>query len=150
MEDAFREAAALGMTMGAASGDSGSGNDEHDGGSHVNHPASSPHVLSIGGTTLVGDPAPAPLTPRSVHAGSGPGYAGGVSNLFDLPDWQEQAGAPNRFGKVKKGRGVPDVAANADANTGYQFLLNGKIAFVGGTSAATPLWAALHAAWPRP
>jgi kumamolisin len=120
------------------------GNDEHDGGSHVNYPASSPHVLSIGGTTLVGDPGAGTIDSETVwNAGSGRATGGGVSNLFDLPDWQEQAGVPNRFGKAKKGRGVPDVAANADANTGYQFLLNGKIAFVGGTSAATPLWAAL-------
>jgi kumamolisin len=144
MEDAFREAAALGITVCAASGDSGSGNDEHDGGSHVNYPASSPHVLSIGGTTLVGDPGAGTIDSETVwNAGSGRATGGGVSNLFDLPDWQEQAGVPNRFGKAKKGRGVPDVAANADASTGYQFLLNGKIAFVGGTSAATPLWAAL-------
>ncbi|HEX3960184.1 MAG TPA: S53 family peptidase [Trebonia sp.] len=144
MEGAFREAAALGITVCAASGDSGSGNDEHDGGSHVNYPASSPHVLSIGGTTLIGDPGAGTITSETVwNGGSGRATGGGVSNLFDLPDWQAQADVPNRFGKAKRGRGVPDVAANADTDTGYQFLLNGKTGFVGGTSAATPLWAAL-------
>ena len=144
MEEVLREAAALGITVCAASGDSGSSNDVYDGGSHVNYPASSPHVLAVGGTTLIGDPGTGTIHSETVwNAGSGQVTGGGVSNLFDLPDWQAQADVPNRFGKAEKGRGVPDVAANADENTGYQILMNGKTAFVGGTSPATPLWAAL-------
>ncbi|HEX6451259.1 MAG TPA: S53 family peptidase [Trebonia sp.] len=144
MEEVFREAAALGITVCAASGDAGSGNAEHDGGSHVNYPASSPHVLAVGGTTLVGDPSTGTIHSETVwNAGSGQATGGGVSNLFSLPGWQAAADVPNRFGKAEKGRGVPDVAANADTRTGYQVLMNDKIAFVGGTSPATPLWAAL-------
>lgn len=144
MEEIFREAAALGITVCAASGDSGSGNDVHDGGSHVNYPASSPYVLAVGGTTLIGDPDTGTIQSETAwNAGSGKATGGGVSNLFDLPTWQAQANVPNRFGKTEKGRGVPDVAANADSSTGYQIFMNGKTAFVGGTSPATPLWAAL-------
>ena len=41
------------------------------------------------------------------------------------------------------GRGVPDVAGDADPATGYQVLVDGKQAVIGGTSAVAPLWAAL-------
>jgi kumamolisin len=144
MEEVFREAAALGITVCAASGDSGSGNGVYDGGSHVNYPASSPHVLAVGGTTLIGDPGTGTIHSETVwNAGSGQATGGGVSNLFDLPDWQARANVPSRAGKTEKGRGVPDVAANADSRTGYQVFMNGRTAFVGGTSPATPLWAAL-------
>src|SRR5262249_50702788 len=41
------------------------------------------------------------------------------------------------------GRGVPDVAADADPRTGYQVFVDGKAMVFGGTSAVAPLWAAL-------
>ena len=41
------------------------------------------------------------------------------------------------------GRGVPDVAGNADPDTGYQILVDGQQTVIGGTSAVAPLWAAL-------
>jgi kumamolisin len=41
------------------------------------------------------------------------------------------------------GRGVPDVAGNADPVTGYSIYADGKSQVVGGTSAVAPLWAAL-------
>jgi kumamolisin len=103
MEEVFREAAALGITVCAASGDSGSSNDVYDGGSHVNYPASSPHVLAVGGTTLIGDPGTGAIHSETVwNAGSGQVTGGGVSNLFDLPDWQAQADVPNRFGLARR------------------------------------------------
>ena len=43
------------------------------------------------------------------------------------------------------GRGVPDVAGNADPQTGYQVLVDGQKTVIGGTSAVSPLWAALLA-----
>src|SRR5262249_2252283 len=43
------------------------------------------------------------------------------------------------------GRGVPDVAGNADPATGYQVLVDGQRAVIGGTSAVAPLLAALTA-----
>jgi kumamolisin len=144
MNDLFADAAARGITVCAASGDTGSGSGMHDGGSHVNFPASSPYVLACGGTTLIADP-----TTNTIHSettwnvGSGGATGGGVSGVFDLPPWQQAAGVPPRFGTTEQARGLPDVAANADSTTGYQIRLHGKSGCVGGTSAATPLWAAL-------
>ncbi len=43
------------------------------------------------------------------------------------------------------GRGVPDVAGNADPQTGYQIRVDGQLYVFGGTSAVAPLWAALLA-----
>ena len=43
------------------------------------------------------------------------------------------------------GRGVPDVAGNADPTTGYQIYSGGQAQVVGGTSAVAPLWSALVA-----
>jgi subtilase family serine protease len=42
---------------------------------------------------------------------------------------------------------VPDVAANADPNTGYEIIVGGKATVVGGTSAVAPLYAGLFAAF---
>src|SRR5207302_11428106 len=57
---------------------------------------------------------------------------------------QPSAGVPVLSGG-KTGRGVPDVAANADPATGYQVLVDGQSMVIGGTSAVAPLWAALVA-----
>jgi kumamolisin len=144
MNDLFADAVALGITVCAASGDSGSGSGMRDGGSHVNFPASSPYVLACGGTTLIADPSTNTIHSETTwNAGAGAATGGGVSGVFDLPTWQQTAGVPPRFGTNEPGRGIPDVAANADGNTGYQIMLHGKPACIGGTSAATPLWAAL-------
>ncbi|GLY17062.1 kumamolisin [Kineosporia sp. NBRC 101677] len=144
MHDLFEDAAALGITVCAASGDTGSVSGMKDGGHHVNFPASDPYVLACGGTTLIAD-----VQTNTIHAettwntGTSSATGGGVSGVFDLPDWQAAADVPKRSGSDDPGRGVPDVAANADNNTGYQVLLGGRQICVGGTSAATPLWAAL-------
>jgi len=144
MDDLFAEAAALGITVCAAIGNEGSSDGVYDGGSHVNFPASSPHVLACGGTTLVGDPGSGEIESETVwNTGADGATGGGVSKAFGLPAWQVSAGVPNRTGSDTPGRGVPDVAANADPATGYQILFNGQTGFIGGTSAATPLWAAL-------
>jgi kumamolisin len=63
---------------------------------------------------------------------------------FGQPAWQASAGVPANPGG-KPGRGVPDVAGNADPATGYQVLVDGQQAVIGGTSAVAPLWAALAA-----
>jgi kumamolisin len=71
---------------------------------------------------------------------------GGVSEVFPLPDWQANANVPvsvNPGGGP--GRGVPDVAGDADANTGYIVSVDGSEGSSGGTSAVAPLWAALIA-----
>jgi kumamolisin len=142
LDGAFADAAALGVTVCAASGDNGSGDGVSDGRAHADFPASSPHALACGGTRLE---AQAPETVWN-DGTSGGATGGGVSDTFDLPDWQAAAGVPpsaNPGGRV--GRGVPDVSGNADPQTGYRVLVDGQETTFGGTSAVSPLWAALVA-----
>jgi kumamolisin len=70
---------------------------------------------------------------------------GGVSIEFALPSYQADAKVPDNVDTNKPGRGVPDVAGNADPQTGYQTLVDGSQQVVGGTSAVAPLWAGLVA-----
>jgi Pro-kumamolisin, activation domain len=71
---------------------------------------------------------------------------GGVSEVFPLPTWQQGAGVPPSVNDGYLGRGVPDVAGNADQVSGYVLVVNGAgTEPVGGTSAAAPLYAGLVA-----
>jgi kumamolisin len=145
MDAAMSDAAALGITVCVASGDNGSGDAVTDGQPHVDFPASSPHVLACGGTKLLADPSTGTISSEVVwnetasHKGAG---GGGVSDQFPLPSWQATAGVPT-LADGSSGRGVPDVAGNADPTTGYQIYSGGQAQVVGGTSAVAPLWAAL-------
>jgi subtilase family serine protease len=120
-----------GVTFLAASGDSGAG---------VNYPAASPDVISVGGTSLTLN---AEQNYGSEAAWSGSG--GGVSAYENEPMFQEEFGVPNnRTGY----RVVPDVSLDANPGTGYAVYnsvpYEGAAGWfqVGGTSAATPQWAA--------
>ncbi len=136
LDQACADAVALGATVLAAAGDSGSGDNEPDGAPHCDFPASSPHVLGCGGTRLVLDDSGA-ISSATVWNDAGGATGGGVSTAFPTPSWQADAGVPSA------GRGVPDVAGNADPRTGYQIYVDGQTGVVGGTSAVAPLWAAL-------
>ncbi len=139
----LQSAAALGITVAAASGDSGSSDGET--GAHVDFPASSPHVLGCGGTSLTASGGTRQSeTVWNDQAQGGGATGGGVSSFFALPSWQAQAGVPKAAGSTG-GRGVPDVAGDAAPATGYSVLIDGQAAVVGGTSAVAPLWAALVA-----
>lgn len=145
METALEDAAALGITVSVAAGDSGSSDGEDDGQPQVDFPASSPSVLGCGGTKLLsnGGTISSEAVWNESAAGEG-ATGGGVSTIFALPTWQADVGvlqAPGGF----VGRGVPDVAGDADPLTGYQVLVDGQTEVVGGTSAVAPLWAALIA-----
>src|SRR5208282_5719087 len=71
---------------------------------------------------------------------------GGVSDAFPLPSWQSGAGVPPSANPTHNvGRGVPDVAGDADPTTGYVTRVDGQPDVIGGTSAVAPLWAALIA-----
>jgi kumamolisin len=132
--NAFAKAAQAGITVTAAAGDNGSG----DGlpGKNVDFPASSPYVLACGGTALN---ATSPINEVVWNDGSAGGATGGgVSAHFALPDWQKSANVPGA-----KYRGVPDVAGNADPDTGWNVVVDGQPAIIGGTSAVAPMWAAL-------
>ena len=149
MDQAIADAAALGITVLVAAGDNGSSDGVNDGKPHVDFPASSPHALACGGTKLIADPATGTITSETVWnelASSEGAGGGGVSDQFPLPAWQATAGVPARAGASTAspgGRGVPDVAGNADPTTGYQVYAAGSSQVVGGTSAVAPLWAAL-------
>lgn len=121
-----------GMMVFAASGD----NDSSDGGpnaANVDLPASAPNVIGCGGTTKT--------TTREVvwnndpGQSSGEGTGGGFSTLFPTTLWKP--GMPTVLGL---GRMVPDVAANADPNTGYSVYVHGAWTVLGGTSAVAPLY----------
>jgi kumamolisin len=162
MNAAMSDAAAMGITVCVAAGDNGSSDGVSDGQAHVDFPASSPYALACGGTKLVGDAATATVSSEVVWnelaAGEGAG-GGGVSDKFALPAWQASAGVGPRAaasggsgsgsgagsGSAAGGRGVPDVAGNADPVTGYQIYSGGQAQVVGGTSAVAPLWSALIA-----
>src|SRR5438067_3347505 len=147
MNQAFEAAAALGVTVCCAAGDAGSGdqnpqNGTPDGKAHADFPGSSPYVLCCGGTRLAPDGTEVVWNDDPTTSATG----GGVSDVFDLPDWQKDAHIPasvNPGGRI--GRGVPDVAGNASPATGYQVRVDYLSFVVGGTSAVSPLWAGLIA-----
>lgn len=146
--ESFLAAAQLGITVCVSTGDDGSEAQIQDGRAHVNFPASSPYVLAVGGTTLhaLKDSNGQTQTTEVVwNDGPGSGTGGGVSDDTPVPTWQTGIVPvsinPGNFA----GRAIPDVAANADPNTGYLTMSGGKLGVVGGTSASAPLWASLIA-----
>lgn len=145
LDDACQSAAALGITITVACGDSGSTDGVDDGANHVDFPASSPHVLACGGTEIT--VSSGKLTGEVVwndEAQGGGATGGGVSAVFALPSWQANAKVPKPSGS-SGGRGTPDVAGDAAPETGYQIQVDGQTEVVGGTSAVAPLWAGLIA-----
>jgi hypothetical protein len=121
-----------GITFVAASGDDGT----IDG---PDYPSSSPRVLAVGGTTLLTDDA-GNYTGELAWSGSGGGY----SRYESEPRYQESVQSTGR-------RSAPDVAFDADPNTGVEVFetppgsTTGSWLVVGGTSLGTPAWAAIIA-----
>lgn len=144
MDDAFADAASMGVTVTAAAGDNGSSDTKKSGRPHTDFPASGPHALGCGGTSLQASGGDATSETVWNDGGRGGATGGGVSDAFRLPDWQQDAGVPERS-DGGTGRGVPDVAAVADPQTGYEVLVDGNWTVIGGTSAVSPLWAGLIA-----
>jgi kumamolisin len=159
IDQIFQDAAALGVTVCCASGDDGSsdlplkddqGNQVRDNKPHADFPSSSPFALACGGTKLVGTATTISSEsvwnegdPRGPEKPSGSG-GGGVSNFFPKPSYQSGLSIPTSP-QGKTGRGLPDVAGNADPATGYRVRVAGRTFPVGGTSAVAPLWAGLVA-----
>jgi kumamolisin len=146
LDQAFADGVALGVTVTVAAGDNGSSDGVSDGQPHTDFPAASPHTLACGGTSLHADPSTGVITAETVwNDGAGGGATGGgISRTFSLPAWQATAGVPASPAGTA-GRGVPDVAGNADPVTGYRVLVDGQQTVIGGTSAVAPLMAALAA-----
>ena len=70
-----------------------------------------------------------------------------MSGFFAVPSWQQGLAATTSAGarSALSGRGVPDVAGDADPQTGYNVRIDGTDTVIGGTSAVAPLWAGLVA-----
>jgi len=148
MDQIFQDAAVLGVTICAASGDEGSDDGVGDGQAHVDFPAASPNVLACGGTHLETAANGTSIQAETVWNDGAQGGAsgGGISTFFPVPNYQGSIQLPSSPNAgAGAGRGVPDVAGDADPQTGYQVFVAGSSIVVGGTSAVAPLWAALIA-----
>lgn len=144
MEQILTDAGDRGVTVTAAAGDGGSTDGVNDGKQHVDFPASAPHALACGGTAL--QATGGQITGETVWNDSGDGATGGgVSAEFAPPSYQSAAGVPANVDTNQPGRGVPDVAGDADPQTGYTIRVDGQDQTIGGTSAVAPLWAGLIA-----
>ncbi len=146
MDQAFQTAADLGVTICVAAGDNGSSDGVNDNQAHVDFPASSPHVLGCGGTRLnaSGTEVSSEVVWNETASGEG-ATGGGISDTFPVPAWQTSAQVPPSVNDQHAGRGVPDIAGDADPLTGYQVYFDGQSVPIGGTSAVAPLWAGLLA-----
>ena len=149
IDNSFRQAAAQGITVLVASGDSGAYGCQ-DNTLSVQEPSSSPFVTAVGGTALFTNSDGS----YNHEAGwEGPlessGGGGGLSVVYQRPSWQTGPGVNNQFSNGA--RQAPDVAADADPLTGYAVYYSGKSGcsgsdcwqVVGGTSGAAPLWAGI-------
>lgn len=147
MDRAFQLGALRGIAHTVAAGDNGSTDARADGRQHVDHPASAPHAVGCGGTRLVAESGRriSEQVWNELRSGQG-ATGGGVSAHFGVPRYQTAAGIrPVTADGGLPGRGVPDVAGNADPLTGYVIHHRGVDTVVGGTSAVAPLWTALLA-----
>ncbi len=111
----------------ASSGDNGAG---------VSWPASSPNVISVGGTSLALN-SDGSLKSETAWSGSG----GGVSLYEKEPSYQSAYKIP----RASDMRAVPDVSYDADPKSGFPIYRDGVWYTVGGTSAGSPQWAAIAA-----
>jgi subtilase family serine protease len=142
----FQEAAAMGVTVLVAAGDHGSGCGMGDGKAHVLYPASDPWVTACGGTSIEIDYISGFFPFTEATWNDNEITSGGVSDVFPLPGFQERAGIPGSVNDGHVGRGIPDVAGNADPLSGYVLVLDGfRIGPIAGTSATAPLYAGLVA-----
>jgi kumamolisin len=152
----FIEAAALGITVCASSGDHGTADLDGDQWAnsdkeiHVHHPACDPFVLACGGTMIKNGKEVAwnEDTPFGPHQFLGGGWAtgGGISKVFPVPGYQKNVKLPESLASnwTGTGRGVPDIAMRA--TNSYVLRVGGRQPPVtGGTSAVAPLMAALVA-----
>ena len=136
---ALRQAAEHQVTVVASSGDTGVISDNGPP-KQVSLPASDPLVLGAGGTALGASTFTGAYHGEMAWNADTDASAGGYSSLFPRPAYQEGVA---RIGRM---RGVPDVAADADSTTAMSLLFTGGVPLPAqGTSAATPLWAAVIA-----
>jgi kumamolisin len=142
---ALCDAARVRLSVVTAAGDQLATSGRTDGKAHVWFPASSPYVLGCGGTAV--KLSGATIADETVwnEPADEIGTGGGVSDNYPVPDFQLGASLPPSVNDGHNGRGVPDVAALAAKSPGYRIVVGGAEIAKDGTSAATPLWAALIA-----
>jgi len=129
---AFATAVTKRINIFCATGDYGSSNGLY--GLNVDFPSSSSNVVACGGTTLVCPGGVyAPSTQESAWLKGG----GGVSAVFAAPKYQSAL-------RLRR-RALPDIAMNADPNTGFYLIFNGSPVAYGGTSVVSPAMAAFAA-----
>lgn len=162
INDALVAAERMGVLVCCASGDRGTSNTYPTANTtgcqsvNVSFPASSPAVIACGGTTLVKQSS---TNTFDEHAWKEPFFqsiiasGGGMSGVFPRPNFQSSINkqpvqgtwrAPGNDAKFA-GRWLPDIAANAAFSSGVSIHVGGTDLPGGGTSAATPLCAALFA-----
>ena len=133
----YQQFAAQGQSFFNASGDS----DAWAG--TIPSPSDNPYITIVGGTTLTMDGAGNAWSAETVwNWGNGVGSGGGISTVYSLPAWQANVDMTANGGSTTK-RNIPDVAMAADKV--WVYFGNGNGAAFGGTSCATPLWAAFTA-----
>ena len=147
-ESAIEAAEAHGITIFKSTGDAGAYECQRlkasDHRLSVEWPASSPGVVAVGGTALsVGVDGSYAGETAWQDTLSQQGGGGGLSAIYRLPSWQRAPGVQNGYSNGS--REVPDVSANADTASGWAVYQGGDFTQVGGTSAATPFWAAATA-----
>lgn len=125
-EAVIKAARAAGVPVFVAAGDTGS-QDSSGAGNQTDFPASSPSAIGCGGTRLT-------LTGAGERA---------AEVVWDDSDTSSATGGG--VSKYFPGRDVPDIAGNADPDTGYEVAIDGESAVIGGTSAVAPLMLGLHA-----
>lgn len=138
----FQQMALQGQTVFAASGDSDAW---HDPNNPESYPQGSPYITQVGGTTLT-TAADGSYASEIVWNWGFPnanggywGSSGGISDFYAIPAWQTGINMAANHGSTVS-RNMPDVALTADNI--YVTYDNGQAGSFGGTSCASPLWAA--------
>jgi subtilase family serine protease len=160
METEAEKANAQGQAIFAAAGDTGSTSCANASTNTTavtpTIPAAAPYVTGVGGTSFEGSGnSQQEIVWNDSSTDSGAG-GGGVSSYFCMPGYQHQTRIPgivnrnsrkdtSRSCASKYYREVPDITADGDPFYGYAYYYDGGwvLGGVGGTSAATPLWASI-------
>jgi subtilase family serine protease len=136
----FQQFQAQGQSYFNASGDNGA----YSGA--ISTPCDSPYITAVGGTTLTTGSGATWSSEKAwnwLNTGRGnAGTGGGISTRYGIPTWQQGIDMTSNQGSATM-RNIPDVAMIAD--NVFVISDNGKQSFVGGTSVASPLWAAFMA-----
>jgi subtilase family serine protease len=144
------------VTVFASSGDFGSTDPELNGTTLypfpvIAFPASSPLVTAVGGTSLFATTS-GNYQNEIVWNNNTGASGGGISKIFNEPDYQ-QTNLPAADQNLLNGhRGMPDVAYNADPNTSILVYISIPVPgippgfyMIGGTSEGSPQWAGIIA-----